>query len=147
MELGRTGYYVTPGGDYSNEVGSNARLAPDVYDLAGSPESASWRQVWVKSGATNGDVSARGIKFHFGGSTPVDWTKGCFILSDSYTKTGGTVNYNFDRSRWATMMMDFHLGANDIYKYMDNKYNGRGRIGATFPLNCIQYKLILKDGF
>jgi hypothetical protein len=45
----------------------------------------------------------------------------------------------FDESRTATMFMDCHLGASDIYKYKDSKYNGRGRLGARFPSNNIQY--------
>jgi RHS repeat-associated protein len=144
---GRNGYYVTPGGDASTEVGSNARLPEDTYDLQASPEAASWRQIWVTNGEANGDVSARGIKFHFGGSSPADWTKGCFVLSSAYTKNGNNIQYNFSESRTATIWMDFHLGATSVYRYATEKYNGSGRIGAQFSGTNLIHKLILKDGF
>ncbi len=144
---GRTGYYVTPGGDASTEVGSGARLPADIYGLQSSPETASWRQIWVTNGKANGNVSARGIKFHFGGSSPADWTQGCFILSSSYTKNGSNIQYSFRESRRATIWMDFHLGANSVYRYATKKYNGSGRIGARFNTTNLTHKLILKDGF
>lgn len=144
---GRTGYYITPGGDASTEVGSNARLPADTYDLQASPETASWRQIWVTNGEANGDVSPRGIKFHFGGSSPADWTKGCFILSGEYTKNGNNIQYNYSESRTATIWMDFHLGATSVYRYATEKYNGAGRIGAQFSTTNLIHKLILKDGF
>ncbi|MBK6267396.1 hypothetical protein JKA74_20305 [Marivirga sp. S37H4] len=147
MELGRAGYYVTPGGDASTEVGSNSRLPADTYNLQSSPSTASWRQIWVTKGRCVGDVSPRGIKFHFGGSNPADWTQGCFILSSSYTKNGSAVRYNFDESRTSTMLMDFHMGATSIFIYDKKRYNGRGRIGASFRNTNLNYKLILKDGF
>ena len=146
-ENGRTGYFVTPGGDASTEVGSGARLPADTYDLQSSPETASWRQIWVTNGEANGNVSARGIKFHFGGSNPADWTQGCFILSSSYTKNGNNIQYSFGESRRATIWMDFHLGATSVYRYATQKYNGSGRIGATFNTTNLTHKLILKDGF
>lgn len=123
--MGRVGYYVTPGGE----------------------ASASWRQIWVTNGASNGDVSARGVKFHFGGSSPADWTDGCFVLSTGYTKNGNSIQYNFNQSRAATVLMDFHLGAQSIYIYANHKYNGAGRIGASFGRTNLNHKLILKNGF
>jgi len=142
------GYVVTPGGDASTEVGSGKRLPEDIYDLKASPEGTKWEQVWVTNGKANGDVSARGIKFHFGGSTPSDWTEGCFIFSSSYTKNSNNIQFNFNESRRATIWMDFQLGAQYVYRYAKQKYNGAGRIGANFGnTNLLNHKLIIKDGF
>jgi len=146
-ENGRTGYFVTPGGESSTDLNSGKRLPKDTYDLQSSPESASWRQVWVTNGETNGDVSARGIKFHFAGSNVKSWTDGCFVLSSSYSKSGSRIDFDFGESRSATMWMDFNLGATSVYRYATQKYKGAGRIGANFNNTNLIHKLILKDGF
>nr|WP_305067218.1 RHS repeat-associated core domain-containing protein [Mangrovivirga halotolerans] len=114
---GRVGYFVTPGGSASTKVGSNKRLPADIYQLQESPAGTQWQQVWVTNGNANGDVSARGIKIHFAGNTPSNWTQGCFVISSSYTKKGGNIRYDFEQSRVALMLLDFHLGANSIYIY------------------------------
>ena len=147
MELGRSGFFVTPGGEASTKVGSNKRLPADVYDLQSSPESAAWRQVWVTHGASNGDVSARGVKFHFGGLIPADWTQGCFVISSRYTMVGNSIRFNQNESRAATVLMDFHLGAQSIFIYDNHRYGGAGRIGASFGKTNLDHKLVLKDGF
>ena len=147
MELGRSGFYVTPGGEASTKVGSNRRLPPDVYDLQSSPESAAWRQVWVTHGASNGDVSSRGVKLHFAGSNPAAWTSGCFVLSSSYSKRNNRIGFDFNESRAATMLMDFHLGAQSIFIYDIYRYDSAGRIGATFDRTNLDHKLVLKNGF
>jgi hypothetical protein len=144
IESGRTGYYVTPGGEASTEIESGARLPADTYDLA-SGEAGNWKQIWVTNGASSGYVGGRGVKLHFARDRAAGWIDGCFVLSSSYTKSGGSVQFDFEESRVATMLMDYHLGASYIYKYADHKYDGAGRIGATFEE--IEHQLILKDGF
>lgn len=140
-------FYTPLGGSGETAVGSNMRLPADTYELQASPETALWRQIWVTKGANIGDVSARGIKFHFAGSKPADWTEGCFILSTAYKRNGNTINYNFTESRVATVSMDLHRGARSIYLYFLEKYNGAGRIGAKFANTVLLRKLVLKDGF
>lgn len=56
---GSYGFYAVPTGDASNEVGSNARLKDDDYNLIGSPDgytnpencyiNTKWRMPWVTS--------------------------------------------------------------------------------------------------
>jgi len=40
------------------------------------------------------------------------------------------------------MLMDYHLGAQSIFKYANQKYNGAGRIGASFGKKNLNQKLI-----
>ena len=144
VEKGGTGYTITPGGEASTEVGSNKRLPNDTHTLGQG--AGKWQQPWVLSGEISGDVSSRGIKFHFGYSTPRTWTQGCFVLSSDYTKVGNTIKYTERESRQALRDFDSNLGAKSIYNYnlKDKPYT---LIGSKFGKPILDYKLILKDGF
>jgi len=143
---GGTGYAITPGGDASAKQGSNKRLPSDVYTLGQSGKGAIWQQVWVLNGKKSGDVSGRGIKFHFGYSTPRQWTDGCFVISSDYTKQGGKIKFNQNETRAALRSFDRIMGATKIFDY---SYPGKSYrlIGAEFMKPVLDYKLILKDGF
>jgi len=143
-EEGGTGYTITPGGDASTVKGSNKRLPQDIYTLGQG--YGIWKQPWVLSGETSGEVRNRGIKFHFGYTYPKDWTQGCFVLSSDYTSENGTIKFNQSESRQALRNFDRNLGATSIYNY-----NLQGKryplIGAKFGKPILDYKLILKDAF
>ncbi|MGB4293466.1 MAG: RHS repeat-associated core domain-containing protein, partial [Bacteroidales bacterium] len=146
-EKGGTDYTITPGGGTSTGKNSGKRLPPDSYILGQG--DGIWQQPWVLSGVQSGDVSERGIKFHFGygsGTKLFYWTKGCFVLSSDYSKVGNTIIYIESQSRQALRDFDRNLGAISIYNY-----NLKGRqytlIGAKFGKPLLDYKLILKDGF
>ncbi len=143
-EEGGTGYTITPGGEASTEKGSNKRLPQDTYTLGQG--YGMWKQPWVLSGETGGDVSNRGIKFHFGYTYPKDWTQGCFVLSSDYTPENGTIKFNQSESRQALRNFDRNLGATSIYNY-----NLQGKryplIGAKFAKPLLDNKLIIKDAF
>jgi hypothetical protein len=141
------GYYVTPGGDASTKLNSNKRLPADIYTLGGSYNQAKWRQIWVLKGEQNGDVSERGVKFHFGYTIPKGWTKGCFIVATDYELVNEQIKFSKRNSRATLIWLDQALGATKVYLYDLEKYGGEGRIGAEFPNNKISHKLILKDGF
>jgi hypothetical protein len=145
-EEGGTGYAVTPGGEASTEEGSNKRLPSDVYSLGQSGKGAKWQQVWVLSGAKGGDVSGRGVKFHFGYNSPKDWTQGCFVISSDYTKQGGKIKFDQNETRAALRSFDRIMGTTKIFNY---SYPGKSYqlIGAEFAKPKLDYKLILKDGF
>ncbi len=140
---GGTGFAVTPGGDPSTEVNLNKRLPPDVYTLGQG--YGKWKQPWVLSGENVGDVSMRGIKFHFGYRTPIKWTEGCFVISSDYSMVDGQIIYDKEESRQALIDFDTNLGADSIYEY---KIEGKKYtfIGAKFS-KPIKFKLIIKDGY
>ena len=78
-EEGGTGFYVTPGGEASLEVGSGARIPDGVYPLFGAVGKK-----WITLGI-GGSVLNRAIRIHSAPSShettnPLVWTEGCFVL-------------------------------------------------------------------
>jgi len=142
-EEGGTGFVITPGGEPSTELGSNKRLPSDIYKLGHG--GTKWDQVWVLSGENSGNVSERGIKFHFGYPNPTAWTTGCFVISSGYTKEGDAISFKKDESRQALIDFDTNLGGK-TYNYNRSGYTYTF-IGVNFDKQNLDHKLILKDGF
>ena len=134
-----TGYYVTPGGEPSTKVGSNARIPEGCYPIL-SPNGGKWRQPQV-----GGNVAGRGIRFHYGGQNPRQWTEGCFVLSSDYSISNGNVIFNMQESKNAVQNFDYKLGGGDFYPYTFTNSKGKRvkRYGSRF-LNPIKHKLYLK---
>lgn len=76
---GGTGFYVTPGGDASNNEASGRRIRDGVYPILIPYKSAKWLFPSV-----GGSVGNRGIRFHWGDGAAKDWTDGCFVLFTNY---------------------------------------------------------------
>lgn len=97
---------------------------------------------WIKPGV-GGNVSKRGIRFHYGGTNPRFWTEGCFVLSSGYSVNGNTIHYNADESKTASRNFDNALGAIGHFSYRP-KSRTYNREGATFNAP-IKHTLILKS--
>ena len=97
---------------------------------------------WIKPGV-GGNVSKRGIRFHYGGTNPRSWTEGCFVLSSGYSVNGNTIHYNADESKTASRNFDNALGAIGHFSYRP-KSRTYNREGATFNAP-IKHTLILKS--
>ncbi|MGN0223219.1 MAG: RHS repeat-associated core domain-containing protein, partial [Muribaculaceae bacterium] len=132
--IGSTLFYVTPGGESSNAVGSEKRINDGEYPFA-TPNQ--WNK-WQKPGL-GGQVANRGIRFHYG--TSRGWSQGCFILSNSYYLDGGKVKFNLGASQNASAAFDNLLGATEQIEYSSN---GKSRQGSVFPAP-IPYVFILKS--
>ena len=76
---GGTGFYVTPGGDASNNEASGRRIRDGAYPILIPYKSAKWLFPSV-----GGSVGNRGIRFHWGDGVAKDWTEGCFVLFTNY---------------------------------------------------------------
>lgn len=133
-----TGFYVAPGGEPSTKNGSGRRIPDGTYPII-NPTAGSQ---WIKPGV-GGNVSKRGIRFHYGGTNPRSWTEGCFVLSSGYSVNGNTIHYNADESKTASRNFDNALGAIGHFSYRpkNRTYN---REGATFNAP-IKHTLILKS--
>ena len=132
-----TGFYVTPGGLSSTIDDSGLRIPEGVYSLTAPRGSEKWRKPGV-----GGDVSARGIRFHYAGTSDARvWTRGCFILSSSYSKKGNNILFDPNESINASRAFDKLLGGTTHYFYY---INGKQREGTLFP-NKISKFLILKS--
>ena len=121
---GATGFYVTPGGDASNVVGSNRRVEEGIYPMTTPGNSGKWRQPGL-----GGEVIKRGIKIHFGSDNPRKWTDGCFVLFPDYEMRNGNIIINKAKSQEQLRAFDAVLGASRVYNYT---YKNGSRIGASF---------------
>ena len=121
---GATGFYVTPGGDASNVVGSNRRVEEGIYPMTTPGNSGKWRQPGL-----GGEVIKRGIKIHFGSDNPRKWTDGCFVLFPDYEMRNGNIIINKAKSQEQLRAFDAVLGASRVYNYI---YKNGSRIGASF---------------
>ena len=133
-----TGFYVAPGGELSTKNGSGRRIPDGTYPII-NPTAGSQ---WIKPGV-GGNVSKRGIRFHYGGTNPRSWTEGCFVLSSGYSVNGNTIHYNADESKTASRNFDNALGAIGHFSYRP-KSRTYNREGATFNAP-IKHTLILKS--
>ncbi|WP_394358492.1 RHS repeat domain-containing protein [Prevotella bivia] len=133
-----TGFYVAPGGEPSTKNGSGRRIPDGTYPII-NPTAGSQ---WIKPGV-GGNVSNRGIRFHYGGTNPRSWTEGCFVLSSGYSVNGNTIHYNADESKTASRNFDNALGAIGHFSYRP-KSRSYNREGATFNAP-IKHTLILKS--
>ena len=133
-----TGFYVAPGGEPSTKNGSGRRIPDGTYPII-NPTAGSQ---WIKPGV-GGNVSNRGIRFHYGGTNPRSWTEGCFVLSSGYSVNGNTIHYNADESKTASRNFDNALGAIEHFSYRP-KSRSYNREGATFNAP-IKHTLILKS--
>ena len=133
-----TGFYVAPGGEPSTKNGSGRRIPDGTYPII-NPTAGSQ---WIKHGV-GGNVSKRGIRFHYGGTNPRSWTEGCFVLSSGYSVNGNTIHYNADESKTASRNFDNALGAIGHFSYRP-KSRTYNREGATFNAP-IKHTLILKS--
>ena len=133
-----TGFYVAPGGEPSTKNGSGRRIPDGTYSII-NPTAGSQ---WIKPGV-GGNVSKRGIRFHYGGTNPRSWTEGCFVLSSGYSVNGNTIHYNADESKTASRNFDNALGAIGHFSYRP-KSRTYNREGATFNAP-IKHTLILKS--
>ena len=133
-----TGFYVAPGGEPSTKNGSGRRIPDGTYPII-NPTAGSQ---WIKPGV-GGNVSTRGIRFHYGGTNPRSWTEGCFVLSSGYSVNGNTIHYNADESKTASRNFDNALGAIGHFSYRP-KSRTYNREGATFNAP-IKHTLILKS--
>ena len=133
-----TGFYVAPGGEPSTKSGSGRRIPDGTYPII-NPTAGSQ---WIKPGV-GGNVSKRGIRFHYGGTNPISWTEGCFVLSSGYSVNGNTIHYNADESKTASRNFDNALGAIGHFSYRP-KSKTYNREGATFNAP-IKHALILKS--
>ena len=133
-----TGFYVAPGGEPSTKNGSGRRIPDGTYPII-NPTAGSQ---WIKPGV-GGNVSKRGIRFHYGGTNPRSWTEGCFVLSSGYSVNGNTIHYNADESKTASRNFDNTLGAIGHFSYRP-KSRTYNREGATFNAP-IKHTLILKS--
>ena len=133
-----TGFYVAPGGEPSTKNGSGRRISDGTYPII-NPTAGSQ---WIKPGV-GGNVSKRGIRFHYGGTNPRSWTEGCFVLSSGYSVNGNTIHYNADESKTASRNFDNALGAIGHFSYRP-KSRTYNREGATFNAP-IKHTLILKS--
>ena len=133
-----TGFYVAPGGEPSTKNGSGRRIPDGTYPII-NPTAGSQ---WIKPGV-GGNVSKRGIRFHYGGTNPRSWTEGCFVLSSGYSVNGNTIHYNADESKTAPRNFDNALGAIGHFSYRP-KSRTYNREGATFNAP-IKHTLILKS--
>ena len=91
---GGTGFYVTPGGKASNEERSGRRINEGTYPIIAPYETAEWRYPGV-----GGKAVERGSRFHYGGSNPRPWSKGCFILFPNYKIEGGRLSVDLELSK------------------------------------------------
>lgn len=133
-----TGFYVAPGGEPSTKNGSGRRIPDGTYPII-NPTAGSQ---WIKPGV-GGNVSKRGIRFHYGGTNPRSWTEGCFVLSSGYSVNGNTIHYNADESKTASRNFDNALGSIGHFSYRP-KSRTYNREGATFNAP-IKHTLILKS--
>ena len=133
-----TWFYVAPGGEPSTKNGSGRRIPDGTYPII-NPTAGSQ---WIKPGV-GGNVSKRGIRFHYGGTNPRSWTEGCFVLSSGYSVNGNTIHYNADESKTASRNFDNALGAIGHFSYRP-KSRTYNREGATFNAP-IKHTLILKS--
>ena len=133
-----TGFYVAPGGEPSTKNGSGRRIPDGTYPII-NPTAGSQ---WIKPGV-GGNVSKRGIRFHYGGTNPRSWTEGCFVLSSGYSVNGNTIHYNADESKTTSRNFDNALGAIGHFSYRP-KSRTYNREGATFNAP-IKHTLILKS--
>lgn len=133
-----TGFYVAPGGEPSTKNGSGRRIPDGTYPII-NPTAGSQ---WIKPGV-GGNVSKRGIRFHYGGTNPRSWTEGCFVLSSGYSVNGNTIHYNADESKTASRNFDNALGAIGHFSYRP-KSRTYNRERATFNAP-IKHTLILKS--
>ena len=133
-----TGFYVAPGGEPSTKNGSGRRIPDGTYPIINQTAGSQW----IKPGV-GGNVSKRGIRFHYGGTNPRSWTEGCFVLSSGYSVNGNTIHYNADESKTASRNFDNALGAIGHFSYRP-KSRTYNREGATFNAP-IKHTLILKS--
>ncbi len=132
------GYYVTPGGDSSTKTGSGKRIPEGIYPIL-APNGGTWQQPQV-----GGNVSSRGIRFHYGYPSPRKWTEGCFVLSSDYSTNGKRIQFSKQNSINAVQEFDYALGGGRLYNYSFTR-NGKvmNRQGSKFT-NKIKHKLNLK---
>jgi RHS repeat-associated protein len=136
-----TGFVATPDGDPSIKPGSGCRLPDGIYPLSPTynVDDAKWVQPTV--------YSARGIKIHPVGITPLEWSKvgqwtdGCYVVGTKYRIRGGKIEFNTAYSRQTSYDFNGFLGASkrDI---MGKKNN----IGAKFEKGMKKMSLIQKGG-
>lgn len=129
-----TGFFVTPGGKASITIGSGKRIPDGTYPFTTPTAYNKWRTPGV-----GGNVAGRGIRFHYGGNQPLNWTEGCFVISSDYTINNGTINYDLQESINSSINFNNALGASKTIEYT----HGRKRTGAIFN-NPISHILILK---
>ena len=133
---GGTGFYVTPGGNASNDQYSGRRIIEGTYPIVAPFEKARWLFPGV-----GGEAIVRGCRFHWGDGIAKDWTDGCFILFYNYTlDRAKNICITETNSKIAAINYAHLLGgvgtASSTYK---------GRTGVLeFPYG-IQDKLVLKS--
>ena len=133
---GGTGFYVTPGGNASNDENSGRRIIEGTYPIVAPFEKARWLFPGV-----GGEAIVRGCRFHWGDGIAKDWTDGCFILFSNYTlDRAKNICITETNSKNAAINYAHLLGgvgtASSTYK---------GRTGVlVFPYG-IQDKLVLKS--
>ena len=129
------GFYITPGGDASEVVGSNKRIPEGVYPMTTAEGTEQWRGPGI-----GGSVLSRGIRFHPGKG--VGSTLGCHVLYSNYTMTEGLPNFSYEVSVNSSMKFYKALGDVEFYNYKSSK--GRTRIGTKYKRR-LQHQIILKS--
>ena len=104
-----TGFYVAPGGEPSTKNGSGRRIPDGTYPII-NPTAGSQ---WIKPGV-GGNVSKRGIRFHYGGTNPRSWTEGCFVLSSGYSVNGNTIHYNNSSLKFEIMAKQLYVASQRV---------------------------------
>lgn len=139
---GGTGFYVTPGGKASNEEKSGRRISEGTYPIIAPYETAEWRYPGV-----GGKAVERGSRFHYGGSNPRPWSKGCFILFPNYKIEGGRLSVDLELSKVAAINFAHLMGGVGAinYQFTDKKGNVKNRIGVSWYPYGISNKLVLKS--
>ena len=139
---GGTGFYVTPGGKASNEENSGRRIIEGTYPIIAPHETAEWRYPGV-----GGKAVERGSRFHYGGSNPRPWSKGCFILFPNYKIEGGRLSVDLELSKVAAINFAHLMGGVGAinYQFTDKKGNVKNRIGVSWYPYGISNKLVLKS--
>ena len=133
---GGVGFYLTPGGDASNIIGSGKRLSDGTYLIKSSPDAAKkWVMPWVTS-EDNADIELRGIKWH-PALTPTasTWTTGCYVLLPSYTLKNCTPKIIPNKSTESAFNFVHLLGA---YNISDKRVGKYCRITSKFKESNIR---------
>ena len=131
-------YYVAPGGQSSNSVGSGARINDGIYPIQAPTAGAKWQKPEL-----GGSVAGRGIRFHYGGNNLRRASSGCFIITDDYEIENGVVTPGIGSSKTASRKFDASLGASGYKNYIVPGSKNKIREGSTFR-SPIKFVLVLK---
>jgi len=111
---GGVGFYVNPGGEASNKVGSNSRLEEGHYLISGSHKTSKWETAQVFSKYQK-SVGKRGIKWHPSLTFQAhESTEGCFVVFPSYSMRNCSPRINKGQSQQSAYDFAYLLGANMI---------------------------------